>query len=328
MRIMLRLVFSVLVFSLATLVSADSGWAKSFGQIASKHTRYQGKCLEADATGDWIIRLRDCDATKAQQWWFVTRAYPSDGTLKTDETIRSVMWPNRCMTDVDLGLDQGRVMVLRSCFDDGLTSSQLWEPKSLRRRIGTNGKCVSVAESKGFVRNCDRDSKRQRFDLTNVGKVTNFDLGDFIKDHPNVDLPEVHRFRDYADCAEQNQNETTCFINAGDEGKYGFRFGTEIDKLDRVPGFTGTQGDGDKVLDLGDRYSADRCALAHDRWYWASEDAANEEDFQIRPPTAFQEITIFKPDAAVLGGGRTGRGCWIALRPCARPPFRKTTPSR
>lgn len=317
MRIWAR--FTVFLFGLilSTFFLAGSGWSKNFGMILSEHASYKGKCLEADDTGDWIIRLSTCDDTKAEQWWFVTRAYPSDGTFKTQETIRSVMWPNRCMTDVDLNLDQGRVLTLRPCFEGGLTEHQFWEPKNFRKRIGMAGKCISVSEHKGFVRGCDWGKDRQEFDLTDVGKVTNFDLGRFITDHPNVDLPDAHRFHDYADCAAQNQNETSCFINLGDEGKYGYRLGTEVTDSfrDDLPdliakiidaGYSGSQR-GEGLLDLGDRFSADRCAQAHDRWYWAQANAV-----QIPDPTR-----IISPGTANAALQEWWQN-WVGMLQCIR----------
>jgi hypothetical protein len=308
-----------LVVLLCTLGLTSSGWAKSFGQIKSEHAIYEGKCLEANSTNDWIINLRKCDSTRAEQLWFVTRAYPSDGTLKTDETVRSVRWPNRCMTDVDLKLKQGRVLALRQCYEDELTSDQLWEPRNFRTRIGSGRKCISVSENKGFVRPCKWGAARQKFDFTNVGKVTNFDLGNFIEDNSNVTLPNDHRFHNYRECADQNGAETTCFINFGDEGKYGYRLGTEftdgfrgnLDDRNWVARFidkhySGTQ-EGEKTLDLGDRYSADRCALAHDLWYWAPQFGKGASISQSPEYTK-----ISKPDAVLLAGWQN----WIGMSRC------------
>lgn len=238
---------------------------------------------------DELVQFRGCETDNLAQLWFVTRAYPSDGFDKSSERTRNAMLPSHCLTRIDDpdGEEDG-IISLQLCTHDAdncptryvpdpdnddektllkcrADPAQLWEPKSGRTRLKYQDQCLSVKAGKLYVVNCHGNS-RQKFKMDDVKRVSNFHIANFEDDFPNITLPEDHRFKDYTFCKDNDQEG--CFLNVGDIQKYGYHFGT--DKFLGIRLGSGTQNN-DGLLDLGDRYSVDRCTQAHDKHYWMRE---------------------------------------------------------
>ena len=234
-----------------------------FGHI--KTQEYDWDCLHADGPDD-TPTFRNCNASDSKQYWFRAR-----------DTMRNVAYPNRCLTAVPGDHPNGSpydVLALRAC--DG-REAQNWEPNGRGTRLeGEDGVCAQTTHDRLYAVNCGHHRDRQTLDA-DLKKVNNSAIADFSSDYPNVNLPGDHRFAVYEACAAQNGDETDCFINLGNVQRYGHNYGTDIEKLDNL--FGGGSQSGGTLLDLGDRYSADRCALAHDTHYWYPEGSDHPFNF-------------------------------------------------
>lgn len=311
----------ILAFALAA--PFPSAAAEMFGPIKSA---FYGACLEAGSE-DGIPNFEPCDRDKLAQIWFLTRADSRDAVYVSGardvgpfdvnrQAVRSAAFPNRCLTainDPDRRLSN-KVLALRSCRG---ASDQRWEPNGGHDRLGYGGDCASATWDRLYIAPCGRNPARQALDVAALGRADNFDIGDFIADFPRVEVPEGHRFHDYAECREQNQNETTCFINMGNVQRYGFNLGTDVKWLEAITG--GGDQVGPRLLDLGDQYSADRCALAHDRHFWYRPEESslphpNDYNFFVclgrSIPTTTQER-----NALILG--KLGFGGWFYVSSAA-----------
>jgi hypothetical protein len=253
---------SSVLFLVLGLVLAQPAQADDFGTIESifytKKWDNKTNCLEASSR-DAIPNFEDCDSDRLAQLWFATRA--NTGLVVFHETVRSAAYPDRCLTAIYDPQKKLDVLSLKPCRSQ---AKQRWAPKG-NDLLENDGKCAQASGDRLYIRGCGHNDDRQALDVRNVNRVTNNSIGKFIRDH--VDVPEGHRFQDYKDCYDKDQDG--CFINLGDGQQYGYNFGTELGGDDTGWG-DGTQSGG-KLMDLGDQYSADRCALAHDRHYWYRE---------------------------------------------------------
>ncbi len=262
--------------AITILLALASLWitspANAFGANGFGSIKHDGDCLTAGRdTGN--LAFETCDDSDISQYWFTASGEPTVALVKRRLT-RNLAYPWACVTRIKIKRGDDK-LALRDCTGK---ERQSWSPNWLSNEFNNGVLCYTRKGDGGKIRLCNAFDKRQTIEANKVSSASHTALARFIERNPDVDIPDNHPLHAWALCGDEDDGKEDydirdCHLNIDTlrikTARYGFFVGQDHGYEKGETNWP--------TLDLGDRYSVDRCAKAHDIGYWSD---MNKDDFE------------------------------------------------